>query len=51
MTIMGLIFPLIHFGALLYYDWSFTKVLPNWVFLLGAFSLFWYQTIDAVDGK
>ena len=51
MTIMGLIFPLIHFAVLLYYDWTFSAVLPNWTFLLGAFSLFWYQTIDAVDGK
>lgn len=51
MTIMGLIFPLFMFFALLYYDWTFSAILPNWVFLLGAFSLFWYQTIDAVDGK
>lgn len=51
MTIAGLIFPLLQFAALLYYDWTFTQVLPNWVYLLGSFALFWYQTIDAVDGK
>jgi hypothetical protein len=51
MTIMGLIFPILHLAVFLYYDWTFTEQLPQWTFLLGAISLFWYQTIDAVDGK
>ena len=51
MTIAGLIFPLLHFAVMLYYDVTFTQSLPNWTFLLGAISLFWYQQIDAVDGK
>jgi phosphatidylglycerophosphate synthase len=51
MTIGGLLFPVALLVVLLCYDWSFTQVLPHWVFLLSSFSLFWYQTIDAVDGK
>lgn len=51
MTIMGLLFPLLLLLALLRFDWGFRELLPNWLFLLGAFALFWYQTIDAVDGK
>ena len=51
MTILGLVFPILHYLVMLYYDWSLSQPLPNWTFLLGAFSLFWYQTIDAVDGK
>lgn len=51
MTILGLVFPIILLVVLLHYDWTFSQVLPNWVFLLGSFALFWYQTIDAVDGK
>lgn len=51
MTICGLIFPLIHFFILISYDWTFNTVFPNWVFLHGTFAIFWYQTIDAVDGK
>lgn len=51
MTLLGLIVPFIELFVILYYDWTFSKVLPNWVFLIGALSLFWYQTIDAIDGK
>jgi hypothetical protein len=42
MTILGLLFPLVLLAALLHYDWGFRETLPNWVFLLGAFALFWY---------
>lgn len=42
LTILGLLFPLINFIVLLYYDWAFSKILPNWVYLLQAFALFWY---------
>ncbi len=51
MTMCGLIFPLLHFAVMVYYDWTFTATLPRWVFALGTFAIFWYQTIDAVDGK
>eukprot|EP00347_Sterkiella_histriomuscorum_P015671 403356136 len=51
MTLLGLVFPLIHFFILLYYDWTFTATLPNWVHLHAVWMVLWYQTIDAVDGK
>ena len=51
LTLSGLIVPLLSFFAVMYYDWTFSKVLPNWVFILAAAALFWYQTIDAIDGK
>jgi phosphatidylglycerophosphate synthase len=51
MTLGGLIFPLIHLAVLIYYDWTFSETLPQWTFLLGALSMFWFQTIDATDGK
>ncbi|CDW77934.1 UNKNOWN [Stylonychia lemnae] len=51
MTICGLIFPMLHFITLIYYDWTFDSILPHWWFLHGTFAIFWYQTIDAVDGK
>lgn len=51
MTLGGLIFPIIHFFILVYYDWTLSETLPCWVLLHGVFSTFWYQTIDAVDGK
>jgi hypothetical protein len=51
MTLSGMIVPIAQFIALWHFDWTLSKVLPNWYFLLAAFSLFWYQTIDAIDGK
>ena len=32
-------------------DTTFSIVLPTWVYLFGAFALFMYQTLDAIDGK
>jgi len=29
---------------------SFTEIVPPWVHLLCGFCLFWYQTMDAIDG-
>lgn len=51
LTCIGIIFPIIAFIYLCTYDLSCSLVLPRSVFLLGAFSMFWYQTIDAIDGK
>jgi ethanolaminephosphotransferase len=36
---------------MLYFDQTFTKVLPTWVYCVTAFFQFIYQTMDAVDGK
>jgi len=36
---------------MLYYDQSFTKTLPTWVYVIVSIAQFVYQTLDAVDGK
>lgn len=51
MTLLGLVFPLILWAILFTYDWTFTALLPNWLSLFACFSIFWYQTLDAIDGK
>ena len=51
MTLLGLLFPLICVGTIVMMDPSFTQTLPCWVWLLSWFADFWYQTIDAIDGK
>jgi hypothetical protein len=33
------------------HDLSLGDELPQSVLLLNAFAIFWYQTMDAVDGK
>jgi phosphatidylglycerophosphate synthase len=48
---MGLIFPIISSLAIAYYSMDFTAIVPQWVWLLCFFGSFWFQTIDAVDGK
>lgn len=42
LTLLGLVVPMLSFFAIMYYDWTLTQVLPNWIFLLCAFALFWY---------
>ena len=51
MTIAGLLVPIIQLVVIGFLDASFTAVLPAWVWFLCTFGLFWYQTIDATDGK
>jgi len=51
LTLMGLIFPLISTAAIAYYSIAFESILPHWVVFLCFFGSFWFQTIDAVDGK
>ena len=51
LTCMGMVLPIIAFGQMVYYDFTFEKVIPASVLLLNGLSMFWYQTIDAIDGK
>ena len=51
LTLMGLLVPLTQLAVIGYFDMAFDSVLPNWVWLLCWFGLFWYQTVDAIDGK
>lgn len=51
LTLLGLCFPLAILITVCVLDPSFTQTLPCWVWLLSWFADFWYQTIDAIDGK
>lgn len=50
-TLMGLIVPVMACIHLFQFDLTMTQVVPPSVWYLGAFAVFWYQTLDAVDGK
>jgi len=51
LTLLGLVVPLTQLFVIGMFDTSFSSVLPNWVWYLCLFGLFWYQTVDAIDGK
>ena len=42
LTLAGLIMPLTVLLIIGAFDMTFSSVLPNWVWLLGWFALFWY---------
>ena len=50
-TLCGMIVPIAAFTLYYSYDMTMDAVLPMSVLLLNGFSIFWYQTLDAVDGK
>ena len=50
-TLCGTIVPIAAFLYLMSYDMSLSSVLPSSVLFLNGFAVFWYQTLDAVDGK
>ena len=50
-TLLGTIGNVIALIVMLAHDTSFAKVLPVWVSLFAAFTIWLYQTLDAVDGK
>lgn len=51
LTLLGLLVPLIQISVIGYLSVDFSQTLPHWVWLLCFSGLFWYQTIDAIDGK
>ena len=51
LTFLGLVVPLIDFVLIGIYDQSLTGVLPAWIWFICLIAAFWYQTIDAIDGK
>ena len=51
MTIGGLLVPICAFATIGYFSQDFSAFLPAWVWILCFAGLFWYQTVDAVDGK
>ena len=50
-TLLGLFGPMIAVLNLIIHDTSMSILLPWWTYLFGAISIFFYQTMDAVDGK
>ena len=50
-TFIGWIFVILSYSVMLFYDYTFTKIIPSWTFLFAAVSLFIYSTLDAIDGK
>jgi ethanolaminephosphotransferase len=50
-TVIGLLFQLFGIILIVFYDFSMSKTLPNWIYVILAFCLFMYQTLDAIDGK
>jgi ethanolaminephosphotransferase len=49
-TLTGLIFVLINFATVLYYNPTLDQDCPPWVYASCAVGLFLYQTFDGVDG-
>ena len=50
-TLLGLFAPTIAFAVIMWHDTAMKVELPVWVMLLAAASVFFYQTMDAIDGK
>ena len=50
-TLLGLVGNGVGLLIMLSMDTTFSQELPVWVYLFGAFALFMYQTLDAIDGK
>ena len=50
-TLVGAVVPVISFTWLIMHDMTMKEILPASVLILNAFGIFWYQTMDAVDGK
>jgi len=50
-TLMGIVPPITIFMYLVTFDVSMTAVLPAHLLCLHGFAIFWYQTMDAIDGK
>ncbi|KAF4675100.1 Choline/ethanolaminephosphotransferase 1 [Perkinsus chesapeaki] len=50
-TLVGLAAMVISYFCIAYYTPTFTEEAPKWTYLANAFGLFFYQTMDAIDGK
>lgn len=50
-TLIGLVINLLTVLVLSHFCFSATETAPSWAYLLAAFGLFAYQTLDATDGK
>ena len=50
-SLIGLLFAVIATAITLLYDTSLEGEVPPWLYILGAFAVFMFQTFDAIDGK
>ena len=50
-TLTGWFIIVIDLAIIFCFDTTMSKVLPLWVYFASAFSVWFYQTMDAVDGK
>lgn len=50
-TLLGLFGPMIALLNHVLHDTTMSVLQPGWCYALGAVSIFFYQTMDAVDGK
>jgi len=50
-TLIGLLFMFLSYALSVYYDPFLKGDGPSWLFLVHAFCMFMYQTLDALDGK
>jgi len=50
-TLIGFIAILYQYFQTIYYCSNFEGYAPKWVFLMNAACIWWYQTLDAIDGK
>ena len=50
-TLLGLVGNLLTLSIFLAYDTTWTEILPLWLYLMMAVTVFLYQTLDAIDGK
>jgi len=50
-TLIGFVFMAASYGTMLFYDSTFTKDIPHWIYIFASVCQFIYQTLDAVDGK
>lgn len=51
LTAVGFVSQMLGFAAMMYYNPDFSSDVPPWVYFFCAFSLFFYQTLDNIDGK
>ena len=51
LTFTGTFLLIIAAAVNLYYSCDFATEAPRWVHFYTAASFFWYQTLDAIDGK
>lgn len=50
-TILGAVVPLAFMASVAVLCPTFTETMPQWLIALYIFAMFWFQTLDATDGK